>query len=63
MLDEYGYISIQQSITAVTVIALIAMVLSPILIFFGLLANSFQVIYAGIVNSVKGAVNALYHLF
>ncbi len=62
MIDECGYVSIEESLKAVTVIALIVIVLSPILIFFGLLYNAFHVVYDGIVNTVKGAVNALQHL-
>ncbi len=62
MLDQSGYVSIEEAITAVTVIALIVIVLSPILIFFGALYNAFHVIYDGIVNTVKGAVNALQHM-
>jgi hypothetical protein len=57
--DEYGYISIEDSIKSVTVIALIVLVLWPILAFFGLITNVFKGMYNLIVDKVKGAVNAL----
>ncbi len=62
MADEYGYVSIEDSMRSVAVIALIVMVLSPILIFLGLLVSVLKGFFSLIGSAVKGAVNALIHI-
>ncbi len=57
--NDYGYISIEEAIGSIAAIAIIAMVLYPIFMFFSLLVGALRGVFNLIENAVKGGIHAL----